>query len=189
MRINYFCIYWLFIILLAFQSAFGQNEITDKTAENILVARSDSRIENLMKQAKDLFEAYDKGDINKFVELSHPKVYEKEGREKFFDTVSYVISGLSEGDELPPSSIESPSELFEIDKQVFCVVPYKLEAIRKIKKDKIVALGSMIGISDDGGKSWKFVKGVAFNETFPNVAGMFLIPNPIEKCFVNGVEQ
>lgn len=47
----------------------------------------------------------------------------------------------------------------------------------------------MIGISDDGGKNWKFVKGVAFDEAFPNAAGMFLIPNPIEKRFVNGVEQ
>lgn len=47
----------------------------------------------------------------------------------------------------------------------------------------------MVGISEDGGKSWKFVKWVVFNEVFPNIAGMFLIPNSIEKRFVNGVEQ
>ena len=91
-----------------------------------------------MKQAKELFEAYDKGDVNKFVELSHPKIYEKEGREEFFDNVSYVISSLSEVDEPLPSLVQTPSELFEINKQLFCVVPYKLEAIRKSKKIKLL---------------------------------------------------
>lgn len=189
MRINYSYFYLLLIVLLAFQSAYGQNEITDKTTQNISVQQSDWRIENLMIQARELFDAYDKEDCAKFVELSHPKVYEKNGQGKFFDDVRLVIESRTITNEPLPSSVEAPNEIFEIDKQLFAVVPYKLNAIGGAKKDKIVALGSMIAISEDGGKSWKFVKGVVFNEAFPKVAGMLPIPNPIEKRFVNGIEQ
>lgn len=189
MHIKYSCIYWFFIALLAFQSAYGQDEITDGMTQNISVQQADWRIENLVKQARELFEAYDNADYAKFVELSHPRIYQKKGLAKFFDEVELVIFSNSTGYEPQPSTVEIPSELFEIDNRLFAVVPYKLEGIRKVTKDKSVALGSMVGISENGGKSWKFIKGVAFNEAFPNVAGMFLIPNPVEKRFVNGIEQ
>ena len=188
MRINYSCIYWLFIVLLAFQSAAGQNEITDKTTQDISVQQADWRIENLMKQVRELFEAYDKEDCTKFVELSHPNIYKKEGQASFFDKVRYVIELRSVNSEPLPSTVETPSELFEIYKRIFAVVPYKLNGIDRVKKNKSVALGSMVGISEDGGKSWRFVKGVAFNEAFPDVAGMIPIPNPVEKHLVDGIE-
>lgn len=185
MRIKYSWIYYCFIVLLAFQSGFGQNE----TTQDISVQQADWRIENLMKQVRELFEAYDKEDCAKFVELSHPNIYKKKGRAKFFDEVQYVIeSGLVSSEPLP-STVETPSELFEIDKRIFAVVPYKLNGINRVKKNKSIALGSMVGISENGGKSWKFVKGVAFNEAFPDAAGMIPIPNPIEKHLVDGIEQ
>ncbi len=189
MHINHSYFYWILIVLLVFQSANGQSEVSDKTTQDISVRQADWRIENLVKQAKELFEAYDKEDCAKFVELSHPKIYEKEGSEKFFDEVRYVIESDSVKYEPLPTIVETPGELFEIDNRLFAVVPYKLNAIGRVKKDKLVALGSMVAISEDGGKSWKFVKGVAFNEAFPNVAGMFPILNPIEKRFVDGIEQ
>ena len=59
----------------------------------------------------------------------------------------------------------------------------KLEGISNFEKDKVIKLGSIVGISNDNGKSWKFVNGLAFNKLFPDVAGMIPIPN--EKSFVN----
>jgi hypothetical protein len=188
MRIKYFCIYWVFIALLAFQSAYGQVEITNKTTSDIF-RQPDWRIENLMKQVRELFEAYDKADYAKFVELSHPQIYEKKGLAKFVNELELVISSRLVGYEQLSSTVETPSELFEINKRLFAVVPYKLERVGKVKKDEAVALGSMVGISEDGGKSWRFAKGIAFNEAFPDVASMIPIPNPIEKRFVNGIEQ
>lgn len=189
MRIKYSFIYWCFVVLLAFQSANGQNETADETVQDSLTQQADSRVDTLMKQAKELFEAYDKVDCARFVELSHPNIYEKEGAKEFFDKVRFVIESMSEIYEMFPTTLESPKELFEIDKQIFAVVTYKLNGINRVKKDKSVSLGSMVAISEDGGKSWKFVKGVAFNEAFPNVAGMIPIPYPVEKRLENDIEK
>lgn len=189
MRKLYSNIYCFFIVLLAFQSAYGQNKITDSLAQDSSVQQTDWRIVNLVTQAKELFEAYDNCDYVKFVELSHPNIYKEKGSENFLEYVRIVTENRFVNYEPLPTTIETPIELFDIDKKLFSVVPYKLNAIGKVKKEKLVALGSMVGISEDGGKSWRFVKGVAFNEAFPNVIGMFLIPNPIEKRFINDIEQ
>lgn len=189
MRKNYSYIYLVLIILLAFQSASGQTETADQTAQNVLVQQSDSRIENLMKQAKELFEAYDNQNFDKLAALTHPKVYEEDGLKGLFEEFDYAISHRLETYELLPSTVENPGELIEIENQIFVVVPYKLNGIDKAEKDKTVHLGSMVGISEDGGKSWKFAKGAAFNKVFLNIAAMIPIPNPMEKRLVDGLEK
>ena len=167
----------------------GQTEISDKTTQNVSVKQTDWRIENLMKQVRELFEAYDNEDIVRFVELSHPNTYKKKGKPSFSDDLRLVLESRSISNEPLPSTVEEPNTIYEIDNRLFAVVPYKLNSIIRNKKDKLVALGSMVGVSEDKGKSWRFVKGVAFEEAFPDVAGTFYIPNPMEKRFVNGIEQ
>lgn len=142
-----------------------------------------------MKQVRELFEAYDKEDIVRFVELSHPFIYKKEGKAGFSDKVRLVLEAKSTEKEYLPSTVEEPNMIHEIEDRLFAVVPYKLNSISKDKKENFVALGSMVGISEDKGKNWRFVKGVGFDEAFSDVAGMFYIPNPMEKRFVNGIEQ
>jgi len=139
MRIKFSCIYWFLIVLLAFQSAFGQSETADKAAENYSVQQSDSRIENLMKQARELFEAYDQQNFDNYALLTHPKVYEQDGLKGLFEEFRFAISDRMEAYELLPSTVEAPGELIEIDKQIFCVVPYKLNGISRIKKTKSFA--------------------------------------------------
>ena len=188
MRVNYTCIYCLFIVLLAFQLASGQNELTNKNDQNILASQSDLRIENLKKQASELFEAYDKVNVDKFVELTDPKSFEKYGgRENFAKMIRHFLELLSEVDEVRHSSVENPSELFEIDNRLYCVVGYKLEGINNFEKSKVVKLSSIVGISSDNGKNWKFVNGLAFDELYPDIANRIQIPD--EKRFLNGKEQ
>ena len=189
MRIKYFCICCLLVFILFHQSAKGQSENTDKNTQEVSIKQIDWRIENLMKQVRELFEVYDKEDIVRFVELSHPYIYKNEGKANFSDKVRLVLEAKSTAKEHLPSTVEEPNIIYEIDDRLFAVVSYKLNSISKDKKEKFVALGSMIGISEDKGKSWRFVKGVAFDKAFPDVAGMFYIPNPMEKRFVNGIEQ
>jgi hypothetical protein len=190
MRIKYSCIYWIFIVLLAFHSVFGQTEIADKNVQEISNQQIDWRIENLIKQVKELFEAYDKADFDKYVELSHPNIYKKTGVSDFYGEVEFIINqSMSSGEELLPTTVESPNVLFESDKRIFGVVTYKLNSVSKDKKDKIAAMGSMVGISEDGGKNWKFVKGWTFYDSFPDAAGTVPIPYPTEKLVVNGIEK
>jgi len=138
MRIKYSCIYWIFIVLLAFHSVFGQTEIADKNVQEISNQQIDWRIENLIKQVKELFEAYDKADFDKYVELSHPNIYKKTGVSDFYGEVEFIINqSMSSGEELLPTTVESPNVLFESDKRIFGVVTYKLNSVSKDKKDKI----------------------------------------------------
>jgi len=188
MRNKYSFIYCVLILLLAFQTTSGQTEITDKNDQETSNQQTDWRIENLMKQVKELFEAYDKADFDKYLELSHPRNYEKTGVAEFYGEIEYQINRRrSSGDELLPSTVESPNVLFEADKRIFGVVTYKLNSVSKDKKDKLAAMGSMIGISEDGGKNWSFVKGWVFYEAFPDDAGTVPIPYPTEKRVVNGI--
>ena len=84
------------------------------------------------------------------------------------------------------SSLENPIQLVKIDKQLFGVVPNKLEGIT-FNKNKVLTLGSVVGISIDEGKNWKFVNGSKFNELFPNAADKVQVPK--DKTFVNDKEQ
>lgn len=189
MRINYkyFCL--LLIGLLAFQSAYGQNEITDKNTHNFSVNESDLRIENLKEQVKDLFEAYDKCDVGKYIELSHPKNLKKENSNEmnFVELTQYIFESNSEAHKFSLSSVANPKEIIEINNQLFGIVPFKLEVIRVPEKNEFVKLGTIIGISEDNGESWKFVNGLVLNKLFPDIAGIVPIPN--EKRFLNGIEQ
>ena len=189
MNYKYFGIYVFLIFLLAFQSVSGQNEVAEKTVEDFSVQQPDIRIENLKVQAKEFFEAYDKQNFDEFASFTHPKVYEEDGLKGLFDEFSYVINYRLETCELLPTTIEIPSELIEIDKQIFAVIPYKLNGTDRVKKNRVVHLGSMVGISEDDGKSWKFAKGAIFNKVFLNIAAMIPIPNPMETRLENDIEQ
>jgi membrane carboxypeptidase/penicillin-binding protein len=189
MNIKHSILYLLLLVLLAFHLTYGQNEISAKTDQTGSSRSFDSRIELLMPQVRELFEAFDKQDCAKFVELSHPNIYQKKSKAEFFDEVRFVIESMAEITERLPSTVEIPNEVIEVGNQIFAVVPYKLSGINKVNKAKVEAQGSMVAISEDNGKIWKFVKGIKFNDAFPEIAGMIVIPNPIEKRFLNGVEQ
>ncbi len=92
-----------------------------------------------MKQARELFEAYDQQNFDNYALLTHPKVYEQDGLKGLFEEFRFAISDRMEAYELLPSTVEAPGELIEIDKQIFCVVPYKLNGISRIKKTKSFA--------------------------------------------------
>lgn len=186
MRINYSCIYWVFVVLLAFQSAYGQTEAINKNTQNILANQSDLRMVNLKKQASELSEAYNKGNVDEFIELIHPKMLEKDFSRESFAKILKDVLEFEFGDyENFRSSVESSNELFEIDSQLFSVIPFKLEGTNSMK-NKVVKLSSIVGVSSDNGKSWKFVTG-RFSELFPNTAGRVQIPS--ERRFVNDKEQ
>lgn len=189
MRINQKHFWLLCIVLLAFQTAFGQYEIAEQKNLDISVNQTDLRIENLRKQIKELFEAYNKCDVGKYVEWAHPNNFEEKQEHplNFLELVQFIFETNSEAHKFSLSPVENTNQIIELNEQLFSIIPFKLEVIKDTEKKEYVKLGSLIGISEDNGKSWKFVNGLAFNKLFPDVAGF--VPIPEEKLFVNGVEQ
>lgn len=188
MNTKYSHIFLFIFVLFAFQIACGQNQsVPDNNNQKTASEKTDWKIDNLKKQASELYAAFDKNDFDKFVELTYPKVIEKVGgRENLISMMKNISDQNPKIFQSFSSSVDNPSQLVEIDNQLFGVVPIKLEGTT-YKNNKIVTLGSVIGISTDNGKTWKFVNGSKFKELFPNAADKVQIPK--DMTLGNGKEQ
>ena len=173
-------------ILLAFQLACGQNQSAPNNQEKV-IEKVDLRIKNLKNQAEQLIEAFNKNDFYKFVELTHPKVIKKVGgRENLVSMMKTVAEQNPKIFESFSASMENPDALVEMDGQLFGVVPQKIEGIT-LGKHKVITDACVVGVSNDNGKTWKFVSGEKFDELFPSLKGKLQII--AQKTFVDGVEQ
>ena len=83
-------------------------------------------------------------------------------------------------------TIGNPNKLVEIDGQLIGVVPRTLTGIT-FQKNKTVQEGTIVGISTDNGKTWKFVNGTGFKSLFPAFADKVQIPEQV--TFINGIKQ
>ena len=176
-----------FVFLLAFQIACGQTQNVSNPNLDNQAEKVDLRLDKLRNQAAKLYKAFDNNNSDEFTELIHPKIIEKFGsKEKFNSMMKNLAKRNSETFESFASSVEKPLQIFEIDEQLFGVVPYKLEGIT-FEKNKVVTIGSVVGISNDNGENWKFVNGSKFKVLFPNAADQVQIPK--DRTFVNDKEQ
>lgn len=180
-------IFTFFFVLFACQIACGQNENAKINNQSKVSEKADLRIENLEKQANELYAAFDKNDFDKFAELTHPKVIEKVGgRENMISMMKTVAEQNPKIFETFSTSVGTPSELVEAENLLFGVVPQKSEGMTYGKR-KVTQDACVVGVSNDSGKTWKFVSGEKFNELFPSVKGKIqIIP---QKTFVDGIEQ
>ena len=69
---------------------------------------------------------------------------------------------------------------------LLAVVPQTIEGVT-FKKQKVVSNGSIVGVSRDGGTSWKFASGEKFFDTFPKLTGKITIPK--ETTTVDGIKR
>ncbi|MGI8556420.1 MAG: hypothetical protein ACR2LT_08715 [Pyrinomonadaceae bacterium] len=181
-----FYIFFFAFVLLASQSTFGQGQNTSDNQKSS-GEKVDSRIDNLKKQASELLAALDKHDFGQFVELPHPTVPEKVGgRATLISIVKSVAEQTPKIFETFSTSVGNPGALVEADGQLFGVVP-QIIAGTTYEKHKIVIDSCIVGVSDDKGKTWKFVSGGKFDEIFPSLKGKLQIVT--KKTFIDGVEQ
>ena len=170
-------------LLLAFQIACGQISNEPKNNEE----KVDSRIDNLKKQADEMITAFNKSDFDKFVEFTHPKAIEKVGgRENLISMMKKVFEDNPKIFESISAAIGNPDVLVESEGLLFGAVPQKIEGLTH-KKRKVVSNDCVVGVSNDGGKTWKFVGGEKFYELFP--ASKDKVQIITRKTFVDGVEQ
>ncbi len=115
----------------------------------------------LKAQAEACSRAFIEGDFGKLADYTHPKVVEMAGgREKMVEFVRKDVAEMkSEGFE-PLSYVTSePTQVFKVGEQTYAVVPAKLRL--RAKETVYVSETFMVGVSADGGKTWKFVGGAS----------------------------
>ena len=141
--------------------------------------------ETLRKQAEQSGQAFITGDFNKLVDLTYPRLIEiLGGRAKM---VAFLQKGVQEmkaqGAEVLSLSAADPTQVTTIDRQLFAVLPVTLKL--KVSEGILVSKSFMVGISNDGGRSWTFVDGSYLDERrmkilLPTAVGKLKFP-PKEK--------
>lgn len=146
--------------------------------EKVLVesAINDQRVEELKKASKELFRSLQAKDLEKFAEFTVPEVVERLGGKK-----NYVIF-LHKTDDNHDKVFEKqiftagdPHEIVAHSNKLFVVVPFIFEATTR-NKTVFKATASMVGISTNDGKIWKFISDDAFFDFFPELKGKLSIP-------------
>jgi hypothetical protein len=163
--------------LFAFcHAAYGQSSNAKLTPQELA-----DKYPALMKQADEMVKAAVKNDYDRFADFLHPKIIERNGgKEKFVSAVKETMKRTkSAGIEVVEYSVENPAQIVEIDKQLFAVLPTR--ANMKTPQGALTMPGHLLGISEDKGENWKFIRMDKNGETksmFPGIVDKLEIFKP-----------
>jgi hypothetical protein len=111
------------------------------------------------KLAKELGEATLKGDHAKVIDCTHDGIVkELGGRAKAIQTTNTIMRTLrSQGITFKTFEAGDPGEFHTEGANTFVLVPTRVEMT--IPDGRMIAKSYLLGISADGGKTWKFADG------------------------------
>ena len=108
-------------------------------------------------QAKELIDALLRKDLDRFIDLTHPKVVELGGgREKMRATMKQQLEQTeAEGVVVLASSIGTPTQVIHDSGSIYVVMPNTLKV--KAQAGTFQTESTLIGVSGDNGVNWTFV--------------------------------
>ncbi len=132
-------------------------------------------------QARAACDALVRGDLEKFIGWTHPKLVQAMGgREQLLAILKDGQRDLArQGIQLVSASIQPPVELARGGSQRFAVVPYDLEMT--VPDGRVLSRTWLLGVSADDGQTWTFVDGGNLNRDsvrrlFPEFPAGLAIP-------------
>jgi hypothetical protein len=135
----------------------------------------------LQSQAEESGRAFLEGNYERLADYTYPKLVELiGGREKMIEVVRKGVEGMKAGGFVPLSSAPSaPSQVLRAGRRTFAIVPLKFKM--RAPSQVLVSDSFMIAISEDEGKSWKFLSGASVDEEklkviLPDAAGKLKLP-------------
>jgi hypothetical protein len=137
---------------------------------SVPVAADDAEIKKVAKaKANECQNALLKGDYDKFVDLTHPKVVEGNGgRKKMTDTMMAGVKELKEkGITFKSVTVHDPSDPIAGEKAMYIVIPTTLEMT--VPGGRLTGKRAVLGISNDSGKTWVFVDTTPGRESLKKV--------------------
>lgn len=146
---------------------------------------NDSFPDRILRHADSVGNALVRKDYKSFVGLMYPKVVEETGGE---EATIRLIKKLfkdeieSQGGELISVTFGRPSSIIKENDELQATVPETL--IAKYRDGKLTIKGTLIAISIDGGKTWKFMdtsgKDIeTMKRAYPNLSDKLMLP-PME---------
>jgi hypothetical protein len=122
-------------------------------------ADGDKLKQHVQKLAERVAGAVVNGEYDKIVDLTHPKVVEKNGgRQKMVATMKAGMEAMkAKGVSFRLVRVEAPTVFVKGGSDLFTVVPTVLEL--KGPKATITQKGFLIGVSGNRGKKWTFIDG------------------------------
>lgn len=98
-----------------------------------------------------------KNDMGTLVDFTHPKIIASMGgREKAIVTINTGFAEIkSKGMSFRSASIGKIGKFYTSGKEVYCVIPHDITI--NTERGYFSSLSSVLGISQDQGKTWKFV--------------------------------
>jgi hypothetical protein len=157
------------------------------------LVRAQEDYKNLKKQANEIGEAYAREDFERVVDLTYPKLVKLiGGRDKMIALLRQEVANMrKEGLRMLAQSAASPTQFLRIGKQLFAVIPVKLQF--KVPVGVGVEESCMIGVSGDSGEHWTFVDGSGDQQRlktlFPTAADKLKLPPPKKPVVIYDTES
>jgi hypothetical protein len=158
----------LFITLLA-AAAFAQEQLGEEAAKT------------LRAQAEESSRAFIEGDFERLADYTYPKLVELiGGREKLVEFLRKSVGDMKAEGFVPLSSVPSAhTQVLRAGRHTYAIVPLKFKM--RAPDQILVSDSFMIAVSDDEGRSWKFLSGASVDEAklkvlLPDAAGKLKLP-------------
>ena len=142
-------------------------------------------------QANDCAQAFFRADYDAFAAKMYPKLLEMSGgKENLIRTLQDGRKQMqADGGDIRSATIGDVTQLKESKSEEFAIVPETLEIT--LREGTLTAESYMLGISDDGGRTWTFLDGAglqrmgdSIHTILPNFPADLQLPKPKQPTFV-----
>jgi hypothetical protein len=149
------------------------------------IAVSGQHSSSIKAAAKDMGNALAQKNTKKFISYMHPVMFKLAGGEARLKVVSDSALKIFEqlGGKVSKISYGNPGEIVNHKKLLQSVIPQKMTLTSFIADIELTT--SLIAISEDGGKNWKFIDTNMFNfkqikSAMPEISPALIIPKSAE---------
>lgn len=157
-----------------------------KTSESKTQTNSDPYKENIKKEAEKMGNLMVTKDYKNFIKYMYPPLINLMGGEERI--LSTFEQGLPNGSSIEKITISDLSDTIQIQNQIQCTL--KEEITMKVNGGKLLATSTLIGLSEDNGKTWYFLDSnghslESLKEKFPNISDKLTITENEKPTFIS----
>lgn len=150
------------------------------------VVKLDPFKEHIKKEAERMSNYLLTKEYKSFIKCMYPPLIEKMGGED--QMLSILEKGLPDGNSIEKVSISIPSDTILVQNQIQCTL--KEDIVMKVKGGKLLYTSTLIGLSDDNGKTWFFLDAngrslQSLKEGFPNLSDQLNIIISSKPTFIS----
>jgi hypothetical protein len=129
---------------------------------------ADSQTERIRTIAAENSAALTSGNYARLVDLTYPKLVEMMGgRDKMIEMLRSGAEDMkAHGSAILGAEIAEPREIVTANDKQFAIVPMTVRV--QVPEGTLRSNGFLIAVSDDRGKTWKFIDGAGLHKTSRN---------------------